>query len=83
MGDEGATYLHFEDIDWAAESVAATPRALIDAAKASGARRKKMATGLRPIYTAPEFASGPHPTDEHRTIHIGLDFFARRAGKEA
>ena len=30
----------------------------------------------RPIYTAPEFAGGPHPTDERRTIHIGLDIFA-------
>jgi 4-aminobutyrate aminotransferase-like enzyme len=30
----------------------------------------------RPIYTAPVFASGPHPTDERRTIHLGLDLFA-------
>lgn len=30
----------------------------------------------RPLYTAPAFAGGPHPTDEHRTIHIGLDLFA-------
>jgi 4-aminobutyrate aminotransferase-like enzyme/Ser/Thr protein kinase RdoA (MazF antagonist) len=30
----------------------------------------------RPIYTVPAFASGPLPTDEHRTIHIGLDIFA-------
>ena len=30
----------------------------------------------RPIYTAPTFASGPHATDEHRTVHIGLDLFA-------
>jgi 4-aminobutyrate aminotransferase-like enzyme/Ser/Thr protein kinase RdoA (MazF antagonist) len=30
----------------------------------------------RPIYTAPAFSSGPHPTDEHRTIHLGLDLFA-------
>jgi 4-aminobutyrate aminotransferase-like enzyme/Ser/Thr protein kinase RdoA (MazF antagonist) len=29
----------------------------------------------RPIYTAPEFAAGPRETDEHRTIHIGLDLF--------
>ena len=30
----------------------------------------------RPLYTVPAFSSGPHPTDEHRTIHIGLDLFA-------
>ncbi len=30
----------------------------------------------RPIYTEPAFASGPHPTDERRTVHIGLDIFA-------
>ena len=30
----------------------------------------------RPIYSAPAFASGPRPTDEHRTIHLGLDLFA-------
>ncbi len=29
----------------------------------------------RPIYTAPEFAAGPRETDDHRTIHIGLDLF--------
>lgn len=30
----------------------------------------------RLLYTAPFFASGPHPTDERRTIHISLDLFA-------
>ncbi|HEX4682750.1 MAG TPA: aminotransferase class III-fold pyridoxal phosphate-dependent enzyme [Gemmatimonadaceae bacterium] len=30
----------------------------------------------RLLYVAPEFAIGPRPTDEHRTIHIGLDLFA-------
>jgi 4-aminobutyrate aminotransferase-like enzyme/Ser/Thr protein kinase RdoA (MazF antagonist) len=30
----------------------------------------------RLLYVAPAFASGPRPTDEHRTIHIGLDLFA-------
>lgn len=30
----------------------------------------------RPLYTTPAFASGPRETDEHRTIHIGLDLFA-------
>jgi 4-aminobutyrate aminotransferase-like enzyme/Ser/Thr protein kinase RdoA (MazF antagonist) len=30
----------------------------------------------RAWYTAPAFASGAHSTDEHRTIHLGLDLFA-------
>jgi 4-aminobutyrate aminotransferase-like enzyme/Ser/Thr protein kinase RdoA (MazF antagonist) len=30
----------------------------------------------RLLYVAPAFALGPRPTDEHRTIHIGLDLFA-------
>lgn len=30
----------------------------------------------RPIYTTPAFASGARATDEHRTIHLGLDLFA-------
>jgi 4-aminobutyrate aminotransferase-like enzyme/Ser/Thr protein kinase RdoA (MazF antagonist) len=31
----------------------------------------------RLLYVAPAFATGAKPTDEHRTIHIGLDLFAR------
>jgi 4-aminobutyrate aminotransferase-like enzyme/Ser/Thr protein kinase RdoA (MazF antagonist) len=31
----------------------------------------------RPIYSAPSFSRGEHPTDERRTIHIGLDLFAK------
>ena len=30
----------------------------------------------RLLYVAPAFATGPRVTDEHRTIHIGLDLFA-------
>ena len=30
----------------------------------------------RLLYTEPFYASGPHATDERRTIHIGLDVFA-------
>ena len=30
----------------------------------------------RLLYVAPAFATGREPTDEHRTIHIGLDLFA-------
>jgi 4-aminobutyrate aminotransferase-like enzyme/Ser/Thr protein kinase RdoA (MazF antagonist) len=31
----------------------------------------------RLLYVAPAFATGSGPNDEHRTIHIGLDLFAR------
>src|SRR5262249_24817390 len=29
----------------------------------------------RLLYTAPLFATSPHPLDERRTIHLGLDLF--------
>jgi len=29
----------------------------------------------RPIYTTDAFASGGRPTDEHRTVHLGIDLF--------
>jgi len=29
----------------------------------------------RPIYTTDAFASGERPTDEHRTVHLGIDLF--------
>ncbi len=29
----------------------------------------------RPIYLGPAFADGDHPIDDHRTIHLGVDFF--------
>jgi len=30
----------------------------------------------RLLYTSPAFAGGEHPTDERRTIHLGVDLFA-------
>ena len=30
----------------------------------------------RLIYTTPAFSAGDHPTDPHRTIHLGIDLFA-------
>jgi 4-aminobutyrate aminotransferase-like enzyme/Ser/Thr protein kinase RdoA (MazF antagonist) len=29
----------------------------------------------RPVYAAPQFAGGPNPTGERRTIHLGIDLF--------
>lgn len=43
-------------------------------------RGKRIGVGrydeARPIYTEPLFATGSHPTDERRTIHLGIDLFA-------
>jgi len=41
----GAFFRRFDEIDWAVESAAATPAALIEAARATGARRKRIVTG--------------------------------------
>jgi len=41
----GAFFRHFDEIDWAVESTAATPAELIEAARATGARRKRIVTG--------------------------------------
>ena len=45
MGEDAATFLPFDDIEWAVESAEATPAELLDAARRSGARRKRMAVG--------------------------------------
>jgi quercetin dioxygenase-like cupin family protein len=49
MADEspGATFLHFDDIDWAGAGagVSGAPKELVDAARKTGARQKRMATG--------------------------------------
>jgi len=50
MSEEGATFLHFDDIDWAVESAAATPVELLDEARRSGARRKRMAVGQQGFF---------------------------------
>lgn len=44
------------------------------------ARNSAVAIGryneARLVYSSPHFAAGPNPTDEHRTIHLGIDLFA-------
>jgi quercetin dioxygenase-like cupin family protein len=45
MGENGATFLHFDEIEWAIESAAATPAELLDEARRTGARRKRVAVG--------------------------------------
>lgn len=63
----------------------ADPAALETAALADTLWREMKAAGVevgvgrydeaRPIYTTDAFASGERPTDEHRTVHLGIDLF--------
>jgi 4-aminobutyrate aminotransferase-like enzyme/Ser/Thr protein kinase RdoA (MazF antagonist) len=50
---------------------------LFDAMRRSGVR---VGVGrydeARPLYTTPAFAAGERATDEHRTVHLGLDLFS-------
>ena len=50
----------------------------VDAAMRAAAARVAIGRYDEPrlLYIAPAFALGPRLTDEHRTIHIGLDLFA-------
>ncbi len=32
----------------------------------------------RSLYNSPQFATGDRPTDEHRTVHLGMDFFVEQ-----
>jgi 4-aminobutyrate aminotransferase-like enzyme len=63
--------------DPAAQDTATLTRTLFDRMRRAGAQ-----VGIgryneaRLLYTAPFFGSGPHPIDERRTIHLGLDLFA-------
>lgn len=63
--------------DPAALETAPLTRTLFDKMREAGAQ---VAVGryneARLVYSAPFFASGPHATDERRTIHLGLDLFA-------
>ncbi len=72
------------DLSFASTMLGADPRAT-ETAALTHTLFAKIPNGLgigrynepRPIYSAPAFAGGPHPTDERRTIHIGLDIFAQ------
>ena len=73
----GASYRRFDDIDWAVESPAATPAALIEAARATGARRKRMVTGEAGFFmNHSEMPAGftvPMHTHDHDELIVVLD----------
>jgi len=71
----GAVFRHFDEIDWAVESPAATPAALIDAARATGARRKRMVTGEAGFFMnhsdlPPGFTIPPHVHDHDELLVV-------------
>ena len=62
-------------------SAAETPR--LAASIFAAMKRANAAVGVgryneaRLLYTSPLFASGANPTDERRTVHLGIDLFAQ------
>jgi len=73
----GATYLMFDEIDWATESTTVTPKELVDAARATGARRKFVATGQEGFYmNHSEMPAGftvPPHTHDHDELIVVID----------
>jgi uncharacterized cupin superfamily protein len=73
----GATFLHFDDIDWAGAGAAVpnAPKELVEAARTTGARQKRMATGLSGFYMNHNvmpagFTVPPHVHDHDELIVI-------------
>jgi 4-aminobutyrate aminotransferase-like enzyme len=73
------------DLSVGSRLLGADPAALESAALTETLWREMQAAGVdvgvgrydeaRPIYTTDAFASGGRPTDEHRTVHLGIDLF--------
>jgi len=73
------------DLSVGSRLLGADPAALETAALTETLWREMKAVGVdvgvgrydeaRPIYTTDAFASGGRPTDEHRTVHLGIDLF--------
>jgi 4-aminobutyrate aminotransferase-like enzyme/Ser/Thr protein kinase RdoA (MazF antagonist) len=73
------------DLSVGSPLLGADPAALETAALTETLERELRAAGVtvgvgrydeaRPIYTGDMFASGGRPTDEHRTVHLGIDLF--------
>ena len=73
------------DLSVGSRLLGADPAALETAALTETLWREMKAAGVdvgvgrydeaRPIYTTAAFASGGRPTDEHRTVHLGIDLF--------
>ena len=76
-GGSGATYLRFDDIDWAGAGAAvkSAPKELVEAARKTGARQKRMATGERGFYMnhnvmGAGFTVPPHVHDHDELIVV-------------
>jgi len=58
---------------------AAEPALTLKLRDALGAARSSVAVGryneVRPLYSAPQYGSSENPTDERRTVHLGIDLF--------
>lgn len=46
----GAAFVRFDDVDWAVEEPGAVPASLLEAAAATGARRKRLVAGAAGFY---------------------------------
>ncbi|HXQ62337.1 MAG TPA: cupin domain-containing protein [Acidimicrobiales bacterium] len=81
MGEAGpgATFLHFDAIDWATAggAVGSAPAELVEAARRTGARQKRMATGERGFYMnhneMPAGFTVPTHVHDHDELIVVLD----------
>jgi quercetin dioxygenase-like cupin family protein len=75
----GATFLHFGQIDWstAGAAVRNAPKELVEAARTTGARQKRMATGERGFYmnhnVMPAGFTVPTHVHDHDELIVVLD----------
>ena len=72
----GAQFVTFDGVDWAVESAAATPAALLEAAAATGARRKRLIAGQSGFFmnysTLPAGFTVPVHTHNHDELIVIL-----------
>jgi 4-aminobutyrate aminotransferase-like enzyme/Ser/Thr protein kinase RdoA (MazF antagonist) len=84
-GDLRTTPCLVFDLSVGSRMLGADPAALETAALTETLWREMRTAGVavgvgrydeaRPIYTTAAFASGERPTEEHRTVHLGIDLF--------
>lgn len=75
--DNGAAFIHFDRVDWAVEDPGAVPAALLEAASATGARRKRLVTGQAGFYmnfsAMPPGFTVPVHTHDHSELIVVLE----------
>jgi quercetin dioxygenase-like cupin family protein len=76
--EPAATFLHYDDIDWADESPApGAPTELVAEARRAGARRKRMATGQGGFYmnhsVMPAGLTVPEHSHDHDELIVVMD----------